>query len=101
MLIESEIMVIFGCSRCPNYHSDLPDMIGSFESGATVSLMEKNGNNKNFSNVLISYCNFVLSRGINWLKAFFTFYKMVDQNYATKFQVHSTQIEGMTVSVVC
>ena len=41
--IESEIMHRFWCSRCLNDHIEVPDMIGSFESGATPSLVAKNG----------------------------------------------------------
>ena len=40
--IESEIMDGFWSSRCLNDHMDLPDMIGSFVSGATASLVAKN-----------------------------------------------------------
>ena len=41
--IESEIIDGFWCSRCINDHFNLPDMIGSFASGATNSLVAKNG----------------------------------------------------------
>ena len=44
--ISSEIMDGFWCSRCLNNHINLPKMIGSFASGATASLVAKNGTNK-------------------------------------------------------
>ena len=46
MPIESEIIDGFWCSRCLNDCIDLPNMIGSFESGATASLVAKNGTKK-------------------------------------------------------
>ena len=44
--IESEIMDGFCCSRSLNDHIGLPNMIGSFASGATRSLVAKNRNKK-------------------------------------------------------
>ena len=41
MPIESEIMNGFCCSKCLNNCIDVPDMIGSFASGATASLVAK------------------------------------------------------------
>ena len=35
-------------SRCLNYHIAVPDKIGSFSSGATTSIVVKNGTKKNF-----------------------------------------------------
>merc|ERR1711867_356219 len=46
MPIDSEIMDGFGHSRCINDHIDLLYMIGSFASGAHVSLVAKNGTKK-------------------------------------------------------
>ena len=40
--IESEMIDGFLCSRCLNDHIDLPNMMGSFESGATASIVAKN-----------------------------------------------------------
>ena len=40
--IESEIMDGFWCSRCLNDLIDLPNIIGSFASNATVSIVAKN-----------------------------------------------------------
>ena len=48
MPIESEIMDGFWCSRCLNNHINLPDMIGSFLSGATTSMVVKNESRKNY-----------------------------------------------------
>ena len=36
----------FWCSRCLNDHVEVPDMIGSLPSGATASLVAKNGTKK-------------------------------------------------------
>ena len=44
--IESEKMDRFCCSRCLNDSLNFPDMIGSFESGATASLVAKKGAKK-------------------------------------------------------
>ena len=41
--ISPEIMDGFWCSRCLNNRIDLPNMIGSFASGATSSLIAENG----------------------------------------------------------
>ena len=40
--ISPEIMDGFWCSRCLNNRIDLPDMIGTFASGANASLVAKN-----------------------------------------------------------
>ena len=40
--IESQIMDGFWCSRCLNDHINLPDMIGSFASGAIAFIVAKN-----------------------------------------------------------
>ena len=47
--IYTAIVGGFWSSRCLNYHIDMPDKIGSFSSGATTSLVVKNGTKKNFS----------------------------------------------------
>ena len=44
--IESEIMDGFWCSRCLNDRIEVPDMIRSFASGATASLVAKNRTKK-------------------------------------------------------
>ena len=41
--IESEIIDGFLCSRCLNDHIDVPNMIGPIASGATSSMLAKNG----------------------------------------------------------
>ena len=41
--IESKIIDVFLCSRCLNDNIDLPNMIGSFASDATASLVAENG----------------------------------------------------------
>ena len=46
MPIDSEIMDGFQQSRCLNDRIDLFYMIGSFASGANVSLVAKNGTKK-------------------------------------------------------
>ena len=46
--IESEITDWFWCSRCLNDHIDLPNMIGSFASGVTASMVAKSGTKKIF-----------------------------------------------------
>ena len=46
MPIESEIMDQFWCLRCLNDRINLLYMIGSFTSGANVSLVAKNGTKK-------------------------------------------------------
>ena len=38
----------FWSSRCLNYHIDVPDKIGLISSGATTSMVVKNGTKKNF-----------------------------------------------------
>ena len=40
--IESEIIEGFSCSRCLNDHINLRNMIGSFASGASTSIVTKN-----------------------------------------------------------
>ena len=46
--MKSEIMDGFLSSRCLNDHSDLPDVIGSFLSGATTPMVVKNGTKNYF-----------------------------------------------------
>ena len=41
--IKYKLMDRFWYSRCPNNYIDLPDMIGSFSSGAMASLVAKDG----------------------------------------------------------
>merc|ERR1712074_418812 len=48
LCLKSEIMDVFWSSRCLNDHIDLPDKIGSFSSGATTSMVVKNGTKKTF-----------------------------------------------------
>ena len=48
LCLKSEIMDGFWSSRCLNDRIDLPDKIGSFSSGATTSMVVKNGTKKNF-----------------------------------------------------
>ena len=45
----------FWSSRCLNYHIDVPDKIGSFSSGATTSIVVKNGTKKFFQVFLVKY----------------------------------------------
>ena len=42
----------FWSSRCLNYGIDLPDKIGSISSGATTSMVVKNGTKKSFLDFL-------------------------------------------------
>ena len=42
----------FWSSRCLNNRIDLPDKIGSFSSGATTSMVVKNGTKKTFEGFL-------------------------------------------------
>ena len=44
--LKSTIGDRFWSSRCLNYHIDVPDKIGSFSSGATASMVVKNGTKK-------------------------------------------------------
>ena len=46
--IKCSIMDGFWSSRCLNYCIDVPDKIVSFSSGATTSMVVKNGTKKNF-----------------------------------------------------
>ena len=47
------------CSRCLNNPINFSQIIGSFASGATASLVAKNMTKKNFSNINIFYHNLV------------------------------------------
>ena len=67
MAIEYEIMDRFWHSRCLNNSIDIPNIMGSSAGGATASLVAKNLNKKNFSDITIFDHDFVLSRGRNWL----------------------------------
>ena len=42
----------FWSSRCLNYRIDVPDKIGSISSGATTSMVVKNGTKKTFEGFL-------------------------------------------------
>ena len=48
LCLKSEIINGFWSSRCLNDHIDVPDKIGSFSSGATTSMVVKNGTKKTF-----------------------------------------------------
>jgi len=52
LALDSEILDEFGYSRCLNDFIDLPDMVGSFVSGVTASLVAKKMNKNNYSSVL-------------------------------------------------
>ena len=78
-----------------------PDMIGSSTGGATAFLVAKYRTKKNFLNIMNFNYNFVIFRGKNWLKAFYTFFiegylKIMHH----RFQVNSMQIEGFTMIFV-
>ena len=68
-------------------HMDLPYMTGSYANGASASQVAKIRTKENFSNVAISYSNFVPSRDRNWLKAFSAFYLVVSQDYTQNIPI--------------
>ena len=54
--LKSEIMDGFWSSRCLNDRIDLTDKIGSFSSGATTSMVVKNGAKKTFRTFFAPSC---------------------------------------------
>ena len=89
--IKLEIMDGSWHSRCLNNSINFSHIIGSFASGATASLVAKNITKKNFSNITIFYCNFVLSKGHIDFRPFLFFYRVMSHDYTQKFQVDSTK----------
>ena len=75
--IFPDIMDGFWCSRCLNDRIDLLYMIGSFASGANVSLVAKNGTKKIFSTTVnkIITCGRILeyrlSRQLQWHEMYY------------------------------
>ena len=82
--IESEIMDGFWCSRCLNDRIDLPDMIGSFASGATASMVAKSGTKKIIPLLRNFNRDFALSRGKIWLWLFYNFFCVMIPWFYTK-----------------
>lgn len=62
--IKSELTAKFRCLRCLNDYINFPDMIVSFASEATASLVAQNGT-KIFYDIMIFYHNLALSKGRN------------------------------------
>ena len=56
----------FWSSRCLNYRIDVPDKIGSISSGATTSMMVKNGTKKNFEGFPKCLTCFTCSKHVSW-----------------------------------
>merc|ERR1712148_917 len=69
LCLKYEIMDGFWSSRCLNNRIDLPDKIGSFSSGATTSMVVKNGTKKLFEGFYKCLKCFICSKHVSrkWL----------------------------------
>ena len=66
--LKYEILDGFWCSRYLNDCIDLPNMIGLFASGATTSLVAKNGTKNVFVFLIKFHANFCTKLWFKWTK---------------------------------